>query len=228
MCIKAKERKIYADHPALQRTLSQWEGIDRHGMVLVCPFTPMMALGGYELSVIQQRIDRHWVLSTSLINLSDIEAQRKRYRRLKQEGHLFSGMPEEIGIVLHVPPQNILRAVAAPMVSRSRINQQKFIFSNNEIFSADHSAATAKAGASFNIVTPHALMKSTRWQHNEVLVMGKSDQNVHGVFTERIIAKDIVLLSKETQSAFSRENQQLWLNAHIANYNTLHPTRGRR
>lgn len=61
-------------------------------------------------------------------------------------------------------------------------------------------------------------MKSTRWQHNEVLIMGKPNQHVHGVVTQRVIAKDIVVLSKDTQSEFSHENRKLWLGFHTANY----------
>ncbi|MDR0208685.1 MAG: hypothetical protein LBJ33_05910 [Pseudomonas putida] len=218
MAAKAKERKLYADSPAMQHILSQWENIDRQGMMLVCPFTAITALCGYELPVIQQWIDRHWVLSTSLVNLRSIEKQRKCYRGLKRDGHLFSGMPEELGIVLDVPPQNILRAVAAPMRGRSRIDQQKFTLSDNEFFSVDRSGIPSQAGADANVVTPQTLMKATRWQHNEILVMGRTNQNVHGVFTERVIAKDIVILSKRTQSALSEENQKLWLGFHVANY----------
>ncbi|BFO02902.1 hypothetical protein KNHN1_12800 [Pseudomonas guariconensis] len=127
MVSKAKERKLYSNHTAMQQVLSQWENLDRQGMMLVCPFTSITALCGYALPVIQQWIDRHWVLSTSLVNPSDIEKQRKSYRRMNRDGHLFSGMPEELGIVLDVPPQNILRAAAAPMMTRTRINESPLL-----------------------------------------------------------------------------------------------------
>lgn len=218
MVSKAKERKLYSNHTAMQQVLSQWENLDRQGMMLVCPFTSITALCGYELPVIQQWIDRHWVLSTSLVNPSDIEKQRKSYRRMNRDGHLFSGMPEELGIVLDVPPQNILRAAAAPMMTRTRINQQKFILANNGLFSVEGPDITSQTDASFNVVTPKTLMKSTRWQHNEVLIMGKPNQHVHGVVTQRVIAKDIVVLSKDTQFEFSHENRKLWLGFHTANY----------
>lgn len=159
---------------------------------------------------------RQWdVLSTSLV---DLKKCRKRLREAREERlytwetvRVDTGLWFELGLVLNVPPQNILGTHSHDVWFPNLAGQKTGQKTNTYALADAILSGRGKSGGrshwpvtekhSYNRVeTPNYILQRTmEGQHNEILVICKPNINTYSGFlpTEEITVKNIIVARKK-------------------------------
>lgn len=174
--------------PNVNRKLCTWENITKRGLWLVHAVTlEKFHFGDLSRMKAEDALRRWDVFSTSLITLKGSPCSGYSEKSKPGWGVQLAG---GVGLLLEVPPQNILGAFRKDVWFPTHANTTSYELASR-MFSGQGKCGYKLKGGYRQIATPEALVNSGD-PYNEVLVVGRTGANAHFTHTGEVKVAGIV------------------------------------
>ncbi|MCL8308129.1 MULTISPECIES: hypothetical protein [Pseudomonas] len=201
--------------PHIDRTLRTWEDINEHGLYLVHAVNLQKYHWGDLSKMRAEDALKQWdVFSTSLIAVD--KADLSWHPEADKPGwgtQLATG----VGLLLEVPPQNILGAFKRDVWFPTHANDTRYEFAQRILSGEGKRGYQVKGG--YNKVIPPVALLNSGDTYNEVLVVGRPGTSVH--FTPTANVKVLGIVYSFYNAIGARQEREDW--ALIARLQRMNP-----